>query len=201
MSHPYPGALVTYEGIDGAGKNRTAPPPSTCATICWIRSSCHQGARWHTYRSYVEKVLLKKKECNPRVEFCSLLPTVLSILCVWLSQRSNEELYLCDRMADSSLAYQGFGRGLDTELIKHVNTWAMQSIEPDLTYYVDVSHDVALARRTARDSTQHTMEREQAAFGKKLFLDTRRLPKSMHALPRLTALSHVIKYLVLHSSI
>ena len=49
-------------------------------------------------------------------------------------------------MADSSLAYQGYGNGLDLNMLHIINTWTMHSIQPDLTIFVRIPVDVALER-------------------------------------------------------
>jgi dTMP kinase len=54
---------------------------------------------------------------------------------------------LSDRFADSSLAYQGGGLGLDTEFIRTMNAFATGALQPHLTLLFDVELDVALSRR------------------------------------------------------
>ena len=48
-------------------------------------------------------------------------------------------IVLCDRFVDSSIAYQGFGRGLGMDLVEAVNLFALQDIEPDLTLFFLIS--------------------------------------------------------------
>ena len=52
---------------------------------------------------------------------------------------------VCDRFADSSVAYQGRGRELGTELVERLNDWATAGITPDLTFYFDVKPSEGLA--------------------------------------------------------
>ena len=66
-----------------------------------------------------------------------------------------------DRFAGSSLAYQGFGRGLDVAEVRRVSTWAAGGLEPDLIVLLDVPLDIAARRRTAVDDR---MEAESAEF-------------------------------------
>lgn len=56
------------------------------------------------------------------------------------------KIVLCDRHTDSSIAYQGYGRGEDIEQIKHLNNIATQGITPDLTFVFDVSEKIAQKR-------------------------------------------------------
>ncbi len=56
------------------------------------------------------------------------------------------QIVLCDRHTDSSVAYQGYGRGEDIERINYLNNIATQGIKPDLTFIFDVSAEVAQTR-------------------------------------------------------
>lgn len=58
---------------------------------------------------------------------------------------------LCDRFTDSTVAYQGYGRGLDMKFLAAANEFASASLRPDLTLFLDVSDSVALERRLARE--------------------------------------------------
>src|SRR5690606_13070752 len=70
------------------------------------------------------------------------------------------KIVISDRLADSSLVYQGYGRGLDKTLIEQVNTWAMNNIKPDLTLYITLPPAVAAARLAQRASLS-SFEKEQ----------------------------------------
>lgn len=60
------------------------------------------------------------------------------------------EILLCDRFLDSTLAYQGWGRGLDRTLVETVLGVAVGNTRPDLTLLLRVAPDIATARRRAR---------------------------------------------------
>jgi dTMP kinase len=59
-------------------------------------------------------------------------------------------LVLCERFLDSSLAYQGAGRGLGVASVRRLNAWAVEEVTPDLTFYLRISPEER-ARR-ARES-------------------------------------------------
>lgn len=54
---------------------------------------------------------------------------------------------ICDRFVDSSYAYQGFGRGMDLRLLAEVNRIALDGTAPDITFFFDLSPEIALKRR------------------------------------------------------
>jgi dTMP kinase len=67
-----------------------------------------------------------------------------------------DEMVVCDRYATSTLAYQGYGSGLDLEAVRRLQTWATGGLEPDLVVVLDVPVEVGLARRQAGQSDQMT---------------------------------------------
>jgi len=54
---------------------------------------------------------------------------------------------LCDRYADSTLAYQGYGRGVDLTLLRHITALATGGLAPHLTFYLDLPAEQGLERR------------------------------------------------------
>ncbi len=69
---------------------------------------------------------------------------------------------ICDRYADSTIAYQSYGRGLDLEMVKVVNNTATQGLKPDLTILLDMPVEKGLARKGAKK--QDRFEQEDIAF-------------------------------------
>ena len=59
-------------------------------------------------------------------------------------------LILCDRFTDSTIAYQGYGRGLDLNLIDQLNQIATQGLQSDLTLWFDIDVETGLARTQKR---------------------------------------------------
>lgn len=57
------------------------------------------------------------------------------------------KIVLSDRYADSTIAYQGYGRRLDLDLVRRVTEFATGGLKPDLTFYIDVTVDAGLQRR------------------------------------------------------
>lgn len=61
---------------------------------------------------------------------------------------------LCDRFVDSSLAYQGYARGIGLEEIRSINLFATEDITPDITIYFDIDPEVGLARIAANQERE-----------------------------------------------
>ena len=86
----------------------------------------------------------------------------------------NGSVVVCDRFIDSSIAYQGFGRGIDINTIMDVNMAAMDGMMPNITFFIDISPEVALKRRMA-SSTADRIEQERMEFHMKAYEGYKRL--------------------------
>ncbi|MEO3940114.1 dTMP kinase [Paenarthrobacter nicotinovorans] len=71
---------------------------------------------------------------------------------------------ITDRYIDSSVAYQGAGRGLGAEGVLALNQWATEGLHPDLTVLLDVDPSDGRRRRTAGDATEDRLESEPDEF-------------------------------------
>ncbi len=69
---------------------------------------------------------------------------------------------ICDRYADSTTVYQGYGRGLDLETVETINNMATQGLKPDLTVLLNVPVTVGLARK--RGERHDRFEQEETTF-------------------------------------
>jgi len=72
------------------------------------------------------------------------------------------KVVICDRYADSTTAYQSYGRGLGLEMVKAVNNAATQGLRPDLTVLLDIPAEEGLARK--RGKKPDRFEQEALAF-------------------------------------
>lgn len=80
------------------------------------------------------------------------------------------KIVISDRYFDSNLAYQGYGRGLDIEIVRKINLWAVDYLKPDLTFFLDLPVEIGLARARAQtvDKLGDRLEREELNFYKKI---------------------------------
>jgi dTMP kinase len=85
----------------------------------------------------------------------------------------------CDRYIDSTLAYQGYGRGIDLEMLRQLCRIAAGGLEPHLTLVLDVPLEISRARARHRGTHADRIEAEEDAFHARVrqgFLDLARLP-------------------------
>lgn len=81
---------------------------------------------------------------------------------------------ICDRFADSTMAYQGYAQDVDLETVAQINRWAAGAVWPDLTIVLDLPVADGLARAQARPDSEDRYERMGAVFHERIraaFLD------------------------------
>jgi dTMP kinase len=98
-------------------------------------------------------------------------------------------IVISDRHADSTLAYQGYGRGLDKEKIKEFNLFAAKKIKPDLTLVLDIEAEKGLKRTIKQEFGQNDrIEKEKLEFHKKLIEGFRKIaeyePERVRLIPQ-----------------
>ncbi len=74
------------------------------------------------------------------------------------------KIVICDRFTDSTLAYQGFGRGLDLDKIKEIERISINEFKPDLTFILDIDVRSGLNRSNARLSEDDAGEQTEDRF-------------------------------------
>lgn len=75
---------------------------------------------------------------------------------------------LCERFTDSTLAYQGYGRGLELELVRRLNALAAGGLVPDLTLLLDVPPEVGLARKARQRAAADRIGQEGSEFHRRV---------------------------------
>ncbi|MBL1203584.1 MAG: dTMP kinase [Nostoc sp. GBBB01] len=156
------GKLIVFEGVEGCGKT------SQIQLCCqWLESL---GISVVVTREPggtelgldLRRLLLEKSEDKPVGEVTELL-----LYAADRSQHVEQELkpnlavgkyVLCDRYTDSTIAYQGYGRGLNMDLINQLNYIATSGLESDLTIWLDVDVEVGLSRKS-KDVTLQPLDR------------------------------------------
>lgn len=157
--------LICIEGIDGSGKStlaqRLAQLLQNEGHIVVLTKEPGGSALGKQLRTILQT---QPMPINPISEFLLFAADraqhVQEVIKPALAQGA---IVITDRMGDSSLVYQGYGRGIDTAMIKKVNEWALQGITPDLTLYVKID-GVTAAQRIQKRGTLSAFEKEQKEF-------------------------------------
>jgi len=142
--------FITFEGPDGSGKSTQIPLLADA-----LRA---EGRAVFTTREpggtpigdQIRAVLhdLKNAEMHPHTEILLYAASRAQLVAQEIRPRlARGEIVICDRYADSTLAYQGYGRGLDLDTLRKILAFATGGLKPDVTIYLDVPAEEGLARR------------------------------------------------------
>ena len=90
------------------------------------------------------------------------------------------DVIFCDRFVDSSIAYQGYARGIGEEGIREINEFATEGIEPDVTLYIDVPAEVGIQRIHANldEREYNRLDQEKLDFHEKVRAGYQQLAKA-----------------------
>jgi len=77
---------------------------------------------------------------------------------------ANRAIVISDRYADSTLAYQGYGRGLDVDVLCTITTFATGGLQPDLTLYLDIAPEEGLQRRRSSGGEWNRLDAQALEF-------------------------------------
>lgn len=145
------GKLIVFEGVEGAGKTT-----QIYQTAAWLQSWCHDRAVAITREpggtklgQQIRQLLLEDpaSEISNRAELllygADRAQHVASVIKPHLDRG---DIVLCDRFTDSTVAYQGYGRGFDRAEIDRVNQLATGGLGSDLTIWLDLDVEIGLGR-------------------------------------------------------
>ncbi|MDT7960481.1 MAG: dTMP kinase [Armatimonadota bacterium] len=156
--------LITFEGIEGAGKTTLAQHLAEWLHAHGIPVRLTREPGGSTLGTHLRPILLHEPLDAWTELFLFLADRRQHTLQVILPALEQGVWVLCDRYADSTLIYQGYGRGLDTELIRRLNAIATDNLTPDLTVLIDLPVEDALARANA----PNRFEAETRAFHERI---------------------------------
>ncbi len=145
------GFFITLEGPEGSGK-------STQARLLadYLRTECNEDVLLTrepggtAIGDQIRQILHSHDNTamTPRTEMLLYNAARAQIVTqVIRPALAANKIVISDRYADSTLAYQGYGRGLDLNAVKQIIELATGGLKPDLTFYIDISVEEGLARR------------------------------------------------------
>jgi dTMP kinase len=163
--------FITFEGIEGSGKSSHAR--SLAATL---RDRGHAVVETRepggTPAGAAIRSLLLGAEATPLTGLAELF-----LYCADRTQHVEQvirpalaegRIVVCDRFSDSTVAYQGYGRGLDLAAVRGLDAQARGGLVPSLTFLLDCPVEAGLARARARAGSDDRYEREAVAFHERI---------------------------------
>ncbi len=159
------GKFITLEGIDGAGKS---------TQLAWIIELLkHSGLTAVVTREpggtplgeqlralLLDKSITMHAETEALLMFAARREHLDKVI---MPALLHDQWVISDRFTDASFAYQGGGRGLDTDKLTILEQWTHGTLQPDLTLYFDVPVELG-QQRVSQIKASDRFEKEQADF-------------------------------------
>jgi dTMP kinase len=149
------GLFITFEGMDGSGK--TTQMHRLAARLRALGRTVLETAEpgGPPVAMQIRRILLDSanQELSPTTEILLYFASRAQNVDQWiLPALARGEIVLSDRFTDSSLVYQGAGRGLGATTVAELERIACRGLKPHLTLLVDVDAEASLARARARNA-------------------------------------------------
>lgn len=166
-----PGVFITFEGIEGSGKTTQR---DRIAKL--LRAEGHRVVETREpggtpLAERIRELLLGSPEwmtrepvapaCEAHLVLAARRQHVEQVIRPALTEGA---VVLCDRFSDSTLAYQGYGRGMDVRLLQRLDRTATGGLSPQLTLLFDLPVPQGLGRRQQPDHVQNRLDRESREF-------------------------------------
>ncbi|MCM3708309.1 MULTISPECIES: dTMP kinase [Cytobacillus] len=143
------GKFITVEGPEGAGKTTIIDMLATNLANEGYQVLQTREPGGIEIAEQIRSVILDKKntKMDPRTEALLYAAARRQHLAEKVKPALDEgSIILCDRFIDSSLAYQGYARGLGIEEVYSINSFAIEGMMPELTLYFDIEPEAGLER-------------------------------------------------------
>ena len=151
------GIFITFEGMDGSGKttqmHRLAERLRSLGRT--VLETAEPGGP--PIAQKIRRILLDSanQELSPTTEVLLYFASRAQNVDEWIGPALGRgEIVLSDRFTDSSLVYQGVGRGLGLDAVSELERIACRGLKPDLTILVDVDAEASLARARSRNRAE-----------------------------------------------
>ncbi len=162
--------FITFEGLEGCGKTTQAKMLFDFLIKKRIPSIYTKEPGGTKIGDKIRKILLDQK--NDGMDYKSEMLLFLAsraenVRLIIIPALEEGKVVISDRFYDSTTAYQGYGRGIDLKIIKHLNNLVVGKAIPDLTFILDIDPYEGL-RRSASFGNSHEMRFEEEFLNKKI---------------------------------
>ncbi|NJK75318.1 MAG: dTMP kinase [Microcoleus sp. SU_5_6] len=168
------GKFIVFEGVEGAGKTtqmrhllhfiQQKQLPQTSVVATREPGGTKLGKELRCLLLETESVELVSNRAELLMYAADRAQHVEAFL---LPELAKGSIVLCDRFTDSTVAYQGYGRGLNLNLIKQLNEIATGGLQSDLTLWLDINVEDGLSRVMARGKRDR-MEQADLEFHRRV---------------------------------
>ncbi|HFG0396557.1 TPA: dTMP kinase [Staphylococcus aureus] len=161
-------AFITFEGPEGSGKTTVINKVYHRLVKDYDAIMTREPGGVPTGEE-IRKIVLEGNDMDIRTEAMLFAASRREHLVLKVIPALKEgKVVLCDRYIDSSLAYQGYARGIGVEEVRALNEFAINGLYPDLTIYLNVSAEVGRERIIKNSRDQNRLDQEDLKFHEKV---------------------------------
>ncbi|MCL2592858.1 MAG: dTMP kinase [Defluviitaleaceae bacterium] len=165
------GLFITFEGSDGAGKTVQSQMLLEYFKSISVDAVLTREPGGTKISEIIRNIILD----NNNLEMTDMTETLLYAAA--RAQHVGElikpnldagKVVICDRFVDSSVAYQGFARGIGVDTVEDINNYATLGLKPDLTFFLDLEPKLGIKRKSMEKALDR-MESEKLEFYEKVY--------------------------------
>ncbi|MBR2594164.1 MAG: dTMP kinase [Firmicutes bacterium] len=166
------GIFITVEGGDGAGKSTQVSLIEKYLKDKGLSPLMIREPGGTSISEQIRSIILDKKN----IEMANMTEVLLYAASraqlvdeVIVPALQRGRIVVCDRFLDSSIAYQGFGRGISVKAIEDINSYATAGVSPDLTIYLDITPERSFRRKSLMNEEPDMIEAEKLEFHQNVY--------------------------------
>ncbi len=165
------GKFITFEGCEGVGKSHQLRRLKEYLDNNNIKYFATREPGGNVVSEKIREIILDKNntaltdECEALLYASARAQLLKEVV---KPKLDNGELVICDRYIDSSIAYQGYARGLGIDFVESINSYAIKNFMPDLTIFLDLPPIEAFKRKGGVD-TNDRLELSGIEFHNKVY--------------------------------
>lgn len=147
------GLFITFEGGEGSGKTTQINRLSSTLSQLGYKVLTTREPGGTPEGEKIRDLIVQRDAGNwvPMAEVLLLFAArIMHVSKVIKPALEEGKIVICDRFADSTTAYQGYGHGVDQHVLDEINTIAMGHFKPDITFILDIDPEVGLQRSDRR---------------------------------------------------
>ncbi|MBN1893677.1 dTMP kinase [bacterium] len=161
------GLFITFEGIDGCGKSLQAERLAGRLQKKGVLVHLFRDPGGPPISEKVRLILLDRShgDMSAMTELLLYESARAQLIDEWIRPALDRgDTVLCDRFTDSTVAYQGYGRGLKLDLLQRANDLACRGITPGRTFFLDIPVEESLRRMAGMNKQADRMENQTREF-------------------------------------
>ena len=164
------GKLISFEGIEGVGKSTTIHSVKEYLEEKGVKVYCTREPGGTKFGELLRDILLNNKSIiSPEAELLLLFAIRNQHIGDIIKPKLSQGIWvLCDRYTDASVAYQGFGKGVDLKKIQSLIESFTYNILPDLTIFFDLEYELA-KKRFPKNKKKDRFEMLDSKFFNKVY--------------------------------